>query len=67
MRENIDNDSMKVILFTNAIDEKNMREWVAHHLLGFDEIYIFDHQSIIPLTGQFDNFNIEKIKIIKQF
>ena len=64
MHENIDNDSMKVILFTNARDEKNMREWVAHHLLlGFDEIYIFDHKSIIPLTGQFDNFNIEKQKV----
>ena len=51
-------ENMKVILFTNARDEKNMREWVAHHLLlGFDEIYIIDHKSIIPLEGQFDNFN----------
>jgi hypothetical protein len=40
----------KTMLFTNARDEKNMKEWVAHHLLlGFDLIYIFDHKSKIPL------------------
>jgi hypothetical protein len=48
----------KVILFTNARDEKNLKEWVAHHLLlGFDYIYIFDHKSNIPLKGQFVKFN----------
>jgi hypothetical protein len=50
--------SGKVILFMNARDEKNLKEWVAHHLLlGFDLIYIFDHKSKIPLKGQFTEFN----------
>jgi hypothetical protein len=57
-------ENMKVVLFTNARDEKNMHEWVAHHLLlGFDEIYIVDHKSIIPLEGQFDNFNKDVKKV----
>jgi hypothetical protein len=42
----------KVMLFTNARDEKNMNEWIAHHfLLGFDKIFIFDHLSVIPITA----------------
>jgi hypothetical protein len=54
----------KVILFTNARDEKNLKEWVAHHLLlGFDFIYIFDHKSIIPLKGQFLDFNKDKFQV----
>lgn len=54
----------KIILFTNARDEKNLKEWVAHHLLlGFDFIYIFDHKSIIPLKGQFKNFNKDKFQV----
>jgi hypothetical protein len=54
----------KVVLFTNVRDEKNMYEWVAHHLLlGFDAIYIYDHKSIIPLQGQFDNFNKDGEKV----
>jgi len=45
---------MKVILFTNARDEKHIKEWVAHHLnLGFDFIYIFDHKSLEPISKQF--------------
>jgi hypothetical protein len=45
---------MKVILFTNARDEKHIKEWVAHHLnLGFDFIYIFDHKSLEPIEAQF--------------
>jgi hypothetical protein len=56
-----------IILFTNARDEKNMKEWVAHHLLlGFDLIYIFDHKSKIPLDGQFLNFNKITQKVIVQ-
>ena len=48
----------KILLFVNARDEPNMKEWVAHHLLiGFDYIFIYDHKSIIPLEGQFNNFN----------
>ena len=35
-----------VILFTNARNEKNIKEWAAHHLLiGFSAICIFDHKS----------------------
>jgi hypothetical protein len=48
----------KIVLYVNVRDEKNLKEWVAHHLLiGFDEIYICDHKSIVHLKGQFDNFN----------
>jgi len=48
----------RVMLFTNARDEKNIREWAAHHLLlGFDLIYIFDHKSKIPLKKVFSNFD----------
>ena len=48
----------RVILFTNARNEKNMREWAAHHLLlGFDCIYIFDHKSTYPLANDFKNFD----------
>ena len=48
----------RVLLFTNARDEKNMKEWAAHHLLiGFSLIYIFDHKSKIPLKQVFHNFD----------
>jgi hypothetical protein len=48
----------KVMLFTNARDEKNIKEWAAHHLLiGFDFIYIFDHKSKMPLQQIFSNFD----------
>jgi len=44
---------MKIILFTNARDEKHIKEWVAHHLnLGFDHIYIYDHKSKNPIKNQ---------------
>lgn len=47
----------KTILFTNARDEKNIKEWVAHHLiLGFDLIYIFDHKSIKPISNELYGF-----------
>ena len=47
-----------IILFTNARDEKNIREWAAHHLLlGFDLVYIFDHKSELPLIDEFENFD----------
>lgn len=47
-----------VIVFTNARDEKNIKEWAAHYLLlGFDLVYIFDHKSIKPLTKEFENFD----------
>lgn len=48
----------KVVLFTNVRDENNMKEWCAHHLLlGFDNIFIFDHKSIIPLAEEFSYFD----------
>jgi hypothetical protein len=47
-----------VALFTNARDEKNIKEWASHHLLiGFDKIIIFDHKSILPLKKVFSNFD----------
>lgn len=47
----------RVMLFTNARDEKNIKEWVAHHLiLGFDLIYIFDHKSKFPISQELRNF-----------
>ena len=40
----------KVFLFTNARNEKNMKEWAYHHLLlGFDRVFIFDHKSEPPM------------------
>jgi len=52
-------------LFCNARDEKNIKEWVAHHLLiGFDIIIIFDHKSIIPLHDIFNKFD-KRVKIIR--
>jgi hypothetical protein len=54
----------KVILFTNARDEKNIVEWASHHLLiGFDNIIIFDHKSNTPLTTVFKNFD-PRVKIV---
>jgi hypothetical protein len=53
----------KVCLFTNARDEKHIREWAAHHLLiGFDKIIIFDHKSKIPLKTVFEKFD-KRVKI----
>lgn len=46
----------KVMLFTNARDEKNINEWIVHHfLLGFDKIFIFDHLSVIPIKAPIFN------------
>ena len=46
----------RTILFTNARNEKNIVEWTAHHLnLGFDFIYILDHNSDIPIVDLFKN------------
>ena len=43
--------NIHVALFTNARNEKHIKEWVAHHLLiGFELIVIFDHKSIKPLN-----------------
>jgi hypothetical protein len=54
----------KVILFTNARDEPNMKEWVTHHLLlGFDVIYVFDHKSIKPLNDELQIFNKDGLRV----
>ena len=54
----------KICLFTNARDEKHIREWAAHHLLiGFDRIIIFDHKSKIPLKEVFKIFD-KRVKIM---
>lgn len=59
------NQVNKVILFTNARDEKNMKEWAAHHLLiGFDNIVIFDHKSAEPIAPQFSNFD-KRVQVIR--
>jgi len=56
--------TQKVYLFTNARDEKNIKEWASHHLLiGFDNIIIFDHMSNPPLKDYFVNFD-KRITII---
>ena len=48
----------KLILFTNMKDEKNIKEWCAHHLLlGFDRIYIFDNLSKNPINQELYNFD----------
>jgi hypothetical protein len=54
----------EVCLFTNARDEKNIKEWVAHHLLlGFTKIVIFDHKSKIPLKDIFHKFD-KRVEIV---
>jgi hypothetical protein len=61
------NDENFVILFTNARDEPNIAEWIAHHLLlGFDKIIIFDHMSKQPIRTTLNtNFN-NKVEIIEK-
>jgi len=55
----------KIVLFTNARNEQNMKEWAAHHLLlGFDRIIIFDHKSNIPLKNTFINFD-KRVKVLR--
>jgi hypothetical protein len=51
-------------LFCNARDEKNIVEWVAHHLLiGFDKIIIFDNKSKISIKKILFNFDNRVIVI----
>jgi hypothetical protein len=43
-------DNRLVYIFTNARDEPNIAEWIAHHiLLGFDKVIVFDHLSVEPI------------------
>lgn len=61
------NDEKIVTLFTNARDEPNIAEWIAHHLLlGFDKIVIFDHMSVEPIKNKLNtNFN-NKVSVIRK-
>jgi len=66
-KERIYGPTKKVMLFTNARNEKNIKEWAAHHLLiGFDKIVIFDHLSNYPLKYVFRHFD-KRVKIIPCF
>lgn len=59
-------DNNSTILFTNARDEPNIAEWVAHHLLlGFDKVIIFDHLSTIPIETTVNTNFKGKLDIIK--
>lgn len=59
-------DNTSVILFTNARDEPNIAEWVAHHLLlGFDKVVIFDHLSKIPIQTMIKTDFNGKLNIIR--
>ena len=66
-KQKLKRNATNVGLFCNARDEKNIKEWAAHHLLiGFDIIIIFDHKSIIPLNEEFKNFDKRVIIIRKE-
>jgi hypothetical protein len=59
------NPVKKVLLFCNARDEKHIKEWAAHHLLiGFTHIIIFDHNSKVPLSTIFQNFD-KRVAIVR--
>lgn len=61
------NDENFVMLFTNARDEPNIAEWIAHHLLlGFDKIIIFDHLSIEPIQNHLATTFDNKVQIIRK-
>jgi hypothetical protein len=54
----------RVCLFTNARNEKHIKEWAVHHLLiGFSKIIIFDHKSVKPLKEVFRGFD-KRVKVI---
>jgi hypothetical protein len=67
VKQNLEKENIlckRVCLFTNARDEKHIREWAAHHLLiGFSKIIIFDHKSTTPLKEVFRNFD-RRVSII---
>jgi hypothetical protein len=59
-------DTNLVYLFTNARDEPNIAEWIAHHInLGFDKIYVFDHLSVEPISSKIKTNFDEKLKLIQ--
>jgi len=57
----------KTILFTNARDEKNILEWVVHHLnLGFTHIFLTDHRSSVPISSILRKLPREQITIVRE-
>ena len=57
-------DNSSVILFTNARDEPNIAEWIAHHLLlGFDKIVVFDNLSSPPISSLVKNNFNQRLRI----
>jgi len=59
-------NTTRVVLFTNARNEKYILEWIAHHLgLGFDNIIIFDHKSIVPISSLIKKQNKVFVKRIE--
>ncbi len=64
--ENKYND-INVILFTNARDEDNILDWIAHHKnLGFDKIYIIDHKSEKPIKDLYNYENFSNYIIVER-
>ena len=60
-------DENLVILFTNARDEPNIAEWIAHHLLlGFDKIIIFDHLSKESISEKLNTNFDKKVTVIRK-
>lgn len=66
MYKNIDRNSINsVYVFTNARDEPNIAEWIAHYiLLGFDKVIVFDHLSVIPIEDKIKTDFDGKLKVI---
>lgn len=61
------NDERFVMLFTNARDEPNIAEWIAHHLLlGFDKIVVFDHLSIEPIETKLNTNFDNKVQVLRK-
>jgi len=59
-------DNSSVILFTNARDEPNIAEWIAHHLLlGFDKVVVFDNLSKNPISLNIKNNFNKRLEIIR--
>jgi hypothetical protein len=60
-------DENLVVLFTNARDEPNIAEWIAHHLLlGFDKIIVFDHLSKVPISNKLNTNFDRRVTVIRK-
>lgn len=59
------NTNKSCILFTNARDEPNIEEWIAHHLLlGFDKIVVYDHLSKVSIE-QTSRIKDKRVSIVR--